>query len=81
MNEFFKLVAELGFPIAAALAGGYFVFCRRCARPDQPAFERPKRQCAMGAFTARDRAADAGHFGWRRGAGPNRRPNRNSPAV
>jgi len=26
MNEFFKLVAELGFPIAAALAGGYFVF-------------------------------------------------------
>lgn len=26
MNEFFRLVAELGFPIAAALAGGYFVF-------------------------------------------------------
>ena len=26
MGEFFKLVAELGFPIAAALAGGYFVF-------------------------------------------------------
>jgi hypothetical protein len=24
--EFFKLVAELGFPIAAAIAGGYFVF-------------------------------------------------------
>lgn len=24
--DFFKLVAELGFPIAAALAGGYFVF-------------------------------------------------------
>lgn len=26
MNEFFKLVAEVGFPIAAALAGGYFIF-------------------------------------------------------
>lgn len=26
MGEFFKLVAELGFPIAAALAGGYFIF-------------------------------------------------------
>jgi hypothetical protein len=24
--DFFKLVAELGFPIAAACAGGYFVF-------------------------------------------------------
>lgn len=24
--DFFKLVAELGFPIAAALAAGYFVF-------------------------------------------------------
>lgn len=24
--EFFKIVAELGFPIAAALAAGYFVF-------------------------------------------------------
>lgn len=24
--EFFKLVAELGFPIAAAMAAGYFVF-------------------------------------------------------
>jgi hypothetical protein len=24
--DFFKLVAELGFPIAAAMAGGYFVF-------------------------------------------------------
>ena len=24
--DFFKLVAELGFPIATALAGGYFVF-------------------------------------------------------
>ena len=24
--EFFKLVAELGFPIAAAIAAGYFVF-------------------------------------------------------
>ena len=26
MGEFFKLVGEVGFPIAAALAGGYFVF-------------------------------------------------------
>lgn len=26
MNEFLKLVAEVGFPIAAACAGGYFVF-------------------------------------------------------
>ena len=25
MNEFFKLVADLGFPIAAAIAAGYFV--------------------------------------------------------
>jgi hypothetical protein len=24
--DFFKLIAELGFPIAAALAAGYFVF-------------------------------------------------------
>jgi hypothetical protein len=24
--DFFQLVAELGFPIAAAMAGGYFVF-------------------------------------------------------
>jgi len=24
--DFFKLVADLGFPIAAAIAGGYFVF-------------------------------------------------------
>lgn len=24
--DFFKLVAEVGFPIAAALAGGYFIF-------------------------------------------------------
>jgi len=24
--DFFKIVAELGFPIAAAMAGGYFVF-------------------------------------------------------
>ena len=24
--DFFRLVAELGFPIAAALAGGYFIF-------------------------------------------------------
>jgi archaellum biogenesis ATPase FlaH len=24
--EFFKLVAEVGFPIASAMAGGYFVF-------------------------------------------------------
>ena len=26
MKEFFKIAAEVGFPIAAALAGGYFVF-------------------------------------------------------
>jgi archaellum biogenesis ATPase FlaH len=26
MGEYFKLVAELGFPIAAAIAAGYFVF-------------------------------------------------------
>lgn len=26
MNEYFKLVAEVGFPIVAAVAGGYFVF-------------------------------------------------------
>jgi archaellum biogenesis ATPase FlaH len=26
MGEFFKLVAEVGFPIAAAIAAGYFVF-------------------------------------------------------
>jgi hypothetical protein len=26
MSEFFKLVAEVGFPIASSLAGGYFVF-------------------------------------------------------
>ena len=26
MGEYFKLVAEVGFPIAAALAAGYFVF-------------------------------------------------------
>jgi len=26
MDEFFNLVAQLGFPIAAACAGGYFVF-------------------------------------------------------
>ena len=26
MGEFFKLVAEAGFPIAAAIGGGYFVF-------------------------------------------------------
>ena len=25
MNEFFKLVADLGFPIASAIAAGYFV--------------------------------------------------------
>ena len=24
--DFFKLIAEVGFPIASALAGGYFVF-------------------------------------------------------
>ena len=26
MGEFFKLVGEVGFPIAASLAAGYFVF-------------------------------------------------------
>lgn len=26
MNEFFKLVADLGFPIAAAITMGYFIF-------------------------------------------------------
>ena len=26
MGEFFKIIGDLGFPIAAALAGGYFVF-------------------------------------------------------
>lgn len=26
MGDFFKLVAEVGFPIAAAIAAGYFVF-------------------------------------------------------
>jgi hypothetical protein len=26
MGEYFKLVAELGFPIVAAVGGGYFVF-------------------------------------------------------
>jgi hypothetical protein len=26
MNEIFKLISDLGFPIAAAIAGGYFVF-------------------------------------------------------
>jgi len=26
MEDTFKLIAELGFPIAAALAGGYFIF-------------------------------------------------------
>ena len=26
MDEFFKIVAELGFPIAGAMAAGYFVF-------------------------------------------------------
>ena len=26
MNEIFKIVGDLGFPIAAALAGGYFVY-------------------------------------------------------
>jgi hypothetical protein len=26
MGEFFKLIADVGFPIAAALAAGYFVF-------------------------------------------------------
>jgi len=26
MGEFFKIIGDLGFPIAAALAGGYFVY-------------------------------------------------------
>ena len=26
MDTFFKLVAEVGFPIASSIAGGYFVF-------------------------------------------------------
>ena len=26
MNEIFKLISDLGFPIAAAIAGGYFVY-------------------------------------------------------
>ena len=26
MNEAFKLIADLGFPIAAAIAGGYFMY-------------------------------------------------------
>ena len=26
MNDFLKLVGEVGFPIASSLAGGYFVF-------------------------------------------------------
>jgi hypothetical protein len=26
LEEFFKLIADVGFPIAAALAAGYFVF-------------------------------------------------------
>jgi hypothetical protein len=26
MSEYFKLVAEVGFPIVAAMGGGYFVF-------------------------------------------------------
>jgi archaellum biogenesis ATPase FlaH len=26
VGEFFKIIGDLGFPIAAALAGGYFVF-------------------------------------------------------
>jgi hypothetical protein len=26
MNETFKIIGDLGFPIAAALAGGYFVY-------------------------------------------------------
>jgi hypothetical protein len=26
MNEAFKLIADLGFPIAAAIAGGYFIY-------------------------------------------------------
>lgn len=26
MNDIFKIIGDLGFPIAAALAGGYFVY-------------------------------------------------------
>lgn len=26
MEQFFKLLGEVGFPIAAAMAGGYFIF-------------------------------------------------------
>jgi hypothetical protein len=26
MNEIFKLIADVGFPIAASLAGGFFIF-------------------------------------------------------
>ena len=26
MNEIFKIIGDLGFPVAAALAGGYFVY-------------------------------------------------------
>jgi len=26
MNEVFKIIGDLGFPVAAALAGGYFVY-------------------------------------------------------
>ena len=26
MNEVFKIIGDLGFPIAAAMAGGYFVY-------------------------------------------------------
>lgn len=26
MNEIFKLIGDLGFPVAVALAGGYFVY-------------------------------------------------------
>jgi hypothetical protein len=26
MNDIFKLIAEVGFPVASAVAGGYFVF-------------------------------------------------------
>lgn len=26
MNEIFKLISDLGFPVVAALAGGYFVY-------------------------------------------------------
>lgn len=26
MNDVFKLIAEVGFPVASAVAGGYFVF-------------------------------------------------------